>query len=208
MCSDSTSSSLEISRTVELSFTEEDISALYSSEMLSTLYYIAGWHVTACFKAGKIRAGKKGDGELGKTMIELFECGTVNKADTLNLPTEKVVRSEMFGGLSFVSASYYEFILRIEYVFVKCLTSTKLAVLGNTLVQRVYQNLCESTSLRMCIEGILDSDDGIDKEVMDMLVLFLVQTYCRMRGKDYCRQIMTTEFKDLGKGVRPTMAVL
>ena len=114
----------------------------------------------------------------------------------------------MFGGLIFVSASYYEFILRIECVFVKCLTSTKLAVLGNTLVQRVYQNLCESTSLRMRIEGILDSDDGIDEEVMDMLVLYLVQTYCRMRDKDYCRQIMTTEFKNLGKGVRPTMAVL
>ena len=52
-------------------------------------------------------------------MIELFECGRVNKADTLNLPTEKVVRSEMFGGLSFVPACYYEFILRIEYVFIK-----------------------------------------------------------------------------------------
>ena len=141
-------------------------------------------------------------------MIELFECGTVNKADAINLPTEKVVRSEMFGGLSFVSACYYEFILWIEHFFVKYLTSIKLVVLGNTLVQRVYQNLCKSTSLRMCIEGILYSDDAIDEEVMDMLVLYLVQTYCRMRGKDYCRQIMTTEFKNLGKGVRPTMAVL
>ena len=90
MCSDSTSSSLEISTRVESSFTEEDISALYSSEMLSTLYYIAGWHITACFKAGKIRARKKGDGELGKTMIEFFECRTVNKADAINLPTEKI----------------------------------------------------------------------------------------------------------------------
>ena len=94
------------------------------------------------------------DGQLGKLMIELFECGTVNKADDINLPPEKVARSDMFGGLSFVSKLYYEFILRIEYIFVKSLTSVKLAVLGNTLVQRVFQSLCESIPLRMCIERI------------------------------------------------------
>ena len=208
MCSGSTSSILEMTEMVQSSFTEPNVFAVYSTDLLSSLYYIAGWHMTACLKAGKIRAGKKMDGQLGKLMIELFECGTVNKADAIDLPSEKVIRSEMFGGLSFVSRMYYEFILRIEYVFVKSMTSAKLAVLGNTLVQRVYQSLCESIPLRKYIERILDSDDAVDEEVMDMLVLYLVQTYCRMRGKDFCRQVMATNFRNLGKGVRPTLAVL
>lgn len=48
---------------------------LYIQEMVSSIYYIAGWHLTACLKAGRIRAGKKEDGGLGKMMFLLFECG-------------------------------------------------------------------------------------------------------------------------------------
>ena len=107
-----------------------------------------GWHITACLKAGRIRSSKRMDGQLGKVMISLFEWGTVDRKDVNNLPTEKVILSEMFGGLNFVSIMYYDFILKLEYVFVKCLTSEKLAVLGNSLIQRISHNLCESIEVR------------------------------------------------------------
>lgn len=194
--------------------------AFFPNEILSSVYYIAGWHISACLKAGRIRAGKRMDGRLGKVMISLFECGTVDRNDNNNLPTEKVVRSEMFGGLNFVFALYYDFILKLEYVFVKCLISEKLAVLGNNLIQRISTNLCESIEVRQCVQHVISGDndsaetisiddsDTIDNDIIDNLVVYLIQTYCRMGGKDFCCQIMATYFKNLGKGVRPTLVVL
>ena len=206
MCSDSSSLTMEFTATVKSSFSETNSMAVFPSDMLSTIYYIAGWHITACLKAGRIRSGKRMDGQLGKAMITLFECGTADLNDVNNLPTEKVIRCEMFGGLNCVSAGYYDFILKLEYVFVKCLTSEKLAVLGNSIIQRISHILCGSVEVRQCVQQVMDST--IDNDVMDDLVSYLIQTYCRMRGKDFCRQIMATNFKNLGKGIRPTMAVL
>jgi len=101
--------------------------------MLQSIYYVAGWHITACFKTGKKKKGK-----LGKIMISLFKCGTVDRDQTGDLPTGKVLRSEMFRALHFVSDLYVKFILRLEYIFARCLTPMKLVVLGNSLLQQVY----------------------------------------------------------------------
>ena len=194
---------------VTSSFREVNIRALYSNDMLSIAYYIVGWHITACLKAGRIRVGKKNDGLLGKGMISLFERGIVDQKDTDNIRTEKVVRLKMFGGLKFVSAAYFDFVLRLEYVFVRYLTSTKLAVLGSSLVQRVFADLATSIDLEESLYNMMSgSDDVVEDKIMDEPVGYLVRTYCRMRGKDFCRNMMATNFKNLGKGVRPTLAVL
>ena len=68
-------------------------------------------------------------------MILLFEYSTVERDEINNLPTDKVIRSEMFGGLHVVSAACFDFVLKLACVFVRCLTWTKLAVLRNKLVQ-------------------------------------------------------------------------
>jgi len=197
MCSNSSSLKLEIADTVASSFQHANPSALYSDDVLSSLYYIAGWYITACLKAGRIRAGKRNDGDIGKVMISLFECGSIEQKDTNNIPTEKVVRSEIFGGLKFISAVYFDFILKLEYVFVRCLTSTKLAVLGNSLVQRLYRDLCGNIDHRRCVLNIM-SDVIVKDDALDDLVLYLVRTYCQMRGKDFCRNLMATNFNNLG----------
>ena len=56
----------------------------------------------------------------------------------------------------------------------------------------------------------MDVDDGdtISSDVMDKLIAYLVRTYYHMRGKDFYRQIMATEFGNLGKGIHPTLARL
>lgn len=112
------------------------------------------------------------------------------------------MRTEIFDGFSFVSASYFEFILKLKYVFVKCLTSVKLAVSGNSLIQRMYHSLCESIDVRRCIQlvfsGIndstvailLDDPDAVNKIIMDDIITYLIQTYYHMRGKDFSRHIM------------------
>ena len=76
-------------------------------------------------------------------MISLFECGTVDEGQTDGLLIDKVVWLEMFGGLKFVSKHYFHFVLRLEYVFFRCLTSVNLAILGKLVIQRVYDSLRE-----------------------------------------------------------------
>ena len=53
MCSDSSTVTLEISQTINLVFVETKIRSLYKPEMLLSIYYVAGWHITTYFKAGK-----------------------------------------------------------------------------------------------------------------------------------------------------------
>ena len=89
----------------------------------------------------------------------------------------------------------------------KCLTPTKLVILGHLLIQCVYNNLSSSIGLQKCIEKVIGDNNSFE-ETRDDLVAYLVWTYCHMRGKDFCRHIMATNFLNLGKGIRPTLAVL
>ena len=73
-------------------------------------------------------------------------------------------------------------------------------------MMEIYNKLSECEALRNDLERFVG--DKIDEDVMTQLVVHLIRTYCRMRGKDFCRQLMTTNFSNLGKGIRPTMAVL
>ena len=101
---------------------------------------------------------------------------------------------------------YFDFVLCLEYVFVQCLTPIKLTVLGNSIVKRVHNKLIKSSELRNGIKHLMN--ERVDDDVMIDLVSHLVKTYCRMRGKDFCHQLMTTDFSNLGKGIRLTLAVL
>ena len=70
----------------------------------------------------------------------------------------------------------------------------------------VHDKLNECNALRDDIINMIGEDT--EENVVSELISHLVRTYCRMRGKDFCRQLMATDFTNLGKGVRPTMAVL
>ena len=46
--------------------------------------------------------------------------------------------------------------------------------------------------------------------VLNDLVVHMTRSYCRMRGKDFVRKYMQHGFKNknLGKGIRPTLAII
>ena len=52
--------------------------------------------------------------------------------------------------------------------------------------------------------------DNVHSDLLTKLTLHMTRTYCRMRGKDFARQMLQTGFreKNLGKGIRPTMAII
>ena len=141
-------------------------------------------------------------------MLDLYESSTVDEGSTeLNtLLMGKVADTMEFDGLRFVSCSFYELIIRFEHVFVTNLTPTRLAILGSSLIQKVYSGLKENFGLKAMVENILSVD--YEDEVINDIVSYLVQTYCRMRGKDFCRQMMATDSNNLGKSLRSKLAVL
>ena len=57
-----------------------------------------------------------------------------------------------------------------------------------------------------CVGGCGEVDD----DVMLDLVKVMTRSYCRMRGKDFVRKYMQHNFKNknLGKGIRPTLAII
>ena len=52
ICLNSSVFTLEMESTINLVFAEDNIHSLYNVEMLQWIYYVAVWHITACFKAG------------------------------------------------------------------------------------------------------------------------------------------------------------
>lgn len=77
------------------------------------------------------------------------------------------------------------------------------------MLQRVCDSLRESIRLQEHLQQIIDDDIfSAVSDTMDGLVMCLIQTYCRMRGKDLCCQIMATEFTNLVKDIQPMMAVV
>ena len=210
MCNSRSSVIIHIKESIDESFSlgfyllENKFAAHKNGGLIKeSVYYIAGWLMHACMKNSRQRRD-----ELSKCMIDLYELSTVKEGDTdlSTLPTRKVINTMEFGGLHFVSRSFYELIIRFEYVFITNLTPTKLAILGSSLIQKVYNTLKESPALKTMVEEILSVT--YEDDIIIDLVAYLVKTYCRMRGKDFCRQMMATDFNNLGKSLRSKLAVL
>ena len=67
MYSDSAKEMLEMEDIVGRLFSNCDVSSLHPLVIIECIYYIAGWHIIACFKVGKKRKGN-----LREVMISLF----------------------------------------------------------------------------------------------------------------------------------------
>ena len=111
-----------------------------------------------------------------------------------------------FGGLHIVSSGFYQLILRLEYVFVVNLLPTTLAILRSAIIQKVYITLKESLHLRTLLEDLLS--EAYTEEVIMNLTTYICTTYCRMRGKDFCWQMIARDFNNLGKSLWSKLAVL
>ena len=84
-----------------------------------------------------LKASKKTKGKISWALEKLAENGiaTFEQAKVSELPMQNVLRSFQFGGLCYVSEEYFHLIMRLEYIFVKSLTTTKLCVLGKDLIE-------------------------------------------------------------------------
>ena len=172
------------------------------------LYYVAGWHAHAIKKASMRRR----DG-LKELMCTVYDNIVIDKdiAANLGMPLQKVERVELFGGLKYVCHEYFLFILRMEYVFMCMFTPEKLVMMGSGLITSVYNELSSSHNVTELIWSFSHGGCGeVEDNVLHDLVKHMTRLYCRMRGKGFVRKYMQHTFKNknLGKGIRPTLAII
>lgn len=215
MCQDVTIQDRSVAGVVSKVFSSTDMSieASFTSagdprglrSLMECLYYVSGWHAHSIKKASVRRCVG-----LKELIITVYSNVIVGKdeAKSMGMPIQKVERVKLFGGLKYVSRSYFLFVLRLEYVFVSILTTEKLAMMGGDLITNVYNELVTNRNVRALVGSFCEMGEADD--TADELVGHLVKSYSRMRGKDFVRKYMQHGFKNknLGKGIRPTLAII
>jgi ribosomal protein L12E/L44/L45/RPP1/RPP2 len=113
---------------------------------------------------------------------------------------------ERFGGLRYVNEDFFSFVERLEYVFRNTLTPELLVMNGSCLIQIVYENLNTEDSVLEVIEKFCE--ENIDPDVIAKVTKYITRTYCRMRGKDFARKLMSKDTNSLKQSRRPTLAAV
>ena len=169
-----------------------------------TLYYVTGWLLHAALKAAKQR-----EKEIREQLLVLVENASLAKDIAVgndNLPTNKVEGVEQFGGLKYANVSFYNFVMRLEYVFNKTLTSELLMMNGACLIDLVYVTLNHDENLLQMMGQFCE--DKVGNEVLAAVTKYITRAYCRMRGKDFSRKLMSRDTHSLKQTRRPTLAAV
>lgn len=167
------------------------------------LYYIAGWLLHAINQASKRRRK-----ELGRILESIVIQGNETNKEKARkeLPAMKIEKCEQLDGLKYSSQSFFDFVMRMEYVFVNLLTPELLVMNGSGLIDMVFVELASDNNA-MKILYQFTGDEYEERDINDALK-FISQTYCRMRGKDFCRRLMAIDTNSLSRNRRDTLATL
>ena len=208
MCNNLSEGFHQIKEIVHNAFTSDIVKLREEMKMQQsskeTLYYIAGWLLRASSKAAKRR-----DRSIADQLEAIVLKSTLIKADATsnpNIPSAKVEMVEQFGGLNYVSEDFFIFTERLEFIFRKTLTPELLIMNGSLLIQHVYLHLNADDAVLESIETFCDQN--VDPDVTAKVAQYVTQTFCRMRGKDFARKIMSRDTNSLAQSRRPTLAAV
>ena len=77
---------------------------------------------------------------------------------------------------------------------------------GSCLIALVYEILnTEDCVLNMIAKFC---EDNISSEIIHAVTKYITRAYCRMRGKDFARKLMSRDTKSLKQTRRPTLAAV
>ena len=167
-----------------------------------SLYYITGWLLGAALKAAKRREADVKE-QLNMLVVKASSSREV-AIEYNNLPTAKVERVEQFGGLRYANEEFFVFVERLEYVFVRTLTPELLVMNGSCLIDLVYSNLNTEDCVLNEVGKFLEVN--VDEQIVAAVTNYLTRAYCRMRGKDFARKLMSKDGQSLKQTRRPTLA--
>ena len=123
-----------------------------------------------------------------------------------SLPTAKVEKVELFGGLHFANEDFFSFVERLEYVFVTTLTPELLVMNGSCVINLVYSTLNTEESVLAMVASFCEIKASI--ETVSAVTTYITRAYCRMRGKDFARRLMARDTHSLKQTRRPTLAAM
>ena len=167
-----------------------------------SLYYITGWLLRAALKAAKRREEQVR--EQLNMLVSKASYSREKAVEHSDLPTAKVERVELFGGLAYANEDFFNFVERLEFIFRSTLTPEYLMMNGSSLIDLVYKCLNSD-------DGLLDNisiflEDEISSETVQAVTKYITRAYCRMRGKDFARKLMSKDTQSLKQTRRPTLA--
>ena len=125
-----------------------------------------------------------------------------------SLPTKLVDDSQIFGKLVYVNRPFYEFYAYMEKLCSLFLCTHNLVLNGNSIVQETKELMHNSIQLKYIFTSVvLDVIDYVLDESDSILVYsYFINLFIQMRGKNYCRQYMTSQGISLAQSLRPTLA--
>ena len=162
----------------------DDILRPMTTSVQEVVYYVGGWTLHAMKKIAIRRVEKFAV----PIMFLVNLCSITSEvANSMDLPTGKTDRVQVFGGLSYPDDDYFELILRIEDVFANTLTKEYLMVYGSEIIEKIRNALLDNTALYSIVESLLPVNcDGV---IVKKIIYYLVSIYSRMRGKDYAYKL-------------------
>lgn len=150
-----------------------------------TLYYIAGWCINAMKKVSfRRKASTK------EPMLFLIALVNIPQtaAQELGLPTGKIDRVMAFGGLYFCSFDFFVLISRIENTFRVLLSEEALLIHGSFLLEKIRRNIFLSEIFKLELSSFLPKN--LETEQRNIIAVYLVSIYTRMRCKDFAYKLL------------------
>ena len=155
-------------------------------KVLETLYYILGFMLNSMRKLSLRMSEQISDSfRYLHNKCKIIQVIAKNNVD---LPREKVDCIIAFGGLTYPSADFFEFSLRIENVFVSCLSEQNLVIYGPRLIDKIRMNLIENKLVLTAFSKFLPG--SITNELLQDVSRCFFTVYSRMKGKDFSYKLL------------------
>jgi hypothetical protein len=116
-----------------------------------------------------------------------------------------VDRLSAYVGLLYSSPAFFEVVSMIEEAFKTSLTTISIMIHGSLFINMISIKLEDTSVMYNELKALLPNDSG-EEDVRNVLK-YILQTYTRMRGKDYVRGLMSRAKKKIHVATCKALAI-
>jgi hypothetical protein len=161
---------------------EFPVDCLVGRYALPVIYYIAGWMLYSASKATTIAADKR---PLYFMFAALHTCDE-RAAKTMRLPISLVDRRKWWAWI-YCSREYFDFICRVESIFLANLTLKMMLAYNNgDIVARITESILSHDGMRDRFSHLLGSDNDVDNQ---LILSYIIERYAKIWGTYFVRHL-------------------
>jgi len=178
------------------------------SLLRQTIYNISGWLVKAIKKKAALTESNV---ILKKALQKVNEASaniTADEAKSQNLPTERVESRFSSVRLRFPSKPFFKMVLLIETICEQVLVEKSILIFGATVTDELAKAIEKVDLISQFTKKCCHQSNQLTNSEVIVVTSFIVQTYMKMRTRDYVRNLVGKTRKSLSQGTRPTLAVV